>query len=269
MDPKPNLNQNIEQNEKLELSVVPIFRANDLYEAMFPEIKPLFAKGEELDMSSVQKLIDSIVSNKNKSVVIDDTCREALYHVELENLPKEFGLTELPTINGGFDFNAFSELLKKHYNIDFSAWDTIDQKIKELLDYKFSPELVKGLIDIAKRKNKNIQQILILTDSLADHVGDFPRENVLSVIRDEVRKEFGKDAKVVSTIEDLNDGDLAIVDRHNNLISHLKFDISHPKQVSILPLETEIFNNQENLKENVLDDNMDFIRKLRKIFEKK
>lgn len=295
------INQNPEnkvsklEQEKGELAVVPIFRANDLYQAMFPEVEPLFPKGKEIGYDEIKPLLNAIAKNKDKSVILDNTCREEILpETRLEDLPEEFGLKELPK---GFDSYVLGDLFKKHFNIDLKLDDTIDSKIREQLNFKFSPELTKELLEIVKSKNPNVKQVYILNNSIGDHAGDMSayapeyinsakeigasivseesfeerREHeslVLAILKKAVKEEFGVEPAIVSTLHqgDIKDGDLVIVDRHNSLVSDEKLNEVLPKQVALLPIETELHNNEQFLGGEVSSEGL--ANRLRKGFEK-
>lgn len=339
----------LEQNPEKEshvLAAVPIFRNNDLYQAVFPEIKPLFEKGEELDKkTSVKKIMDRIVENKDKAVVLDGTCLRALAYAELnllklDDFPAEFGLKELPIGKGkgpwgdvrdALDLENIKSLLKAHFNIDFSGKDedTIDRKIREQFNADFSPETVKDLLEIAEIKNPNIKRVYILTGSIADHFEyekllkepeeyldsakeieariplalELPdgrrtfsgwslerlkdleksiepedlikckakRRNeslVAAVFKKVVQEKFGIEPIIQVAIKaaDVVEGDLVIIDRHNSHSSD-KIDEKMPRQVSLLPIESELQNNEKYLGKEFANPNL--IKSMRAKFEKK
>jgi hypothetical protein len=297
------INQNPEnkvsklEQEKGELAFIPIFRNNDLYHAMFPEIKPLFEKGEDVDMTSIKKVVDAIIANENKAVIVDETCKEPLLYIELEHLPEKFALKELPTSNGGFDLEVFQKLLKTHYNIDFDPYTSIDEKLRKKIGQDFSVDLAKSLFEIAKNKNKNIKQVYILNNNIGDHAiltsdnseyvdsakeittsitfesneSEERKERVsliLAILKKAVEEEFGIEPKIVQTIKqsDISEGDLVIVDRHNSAISNEKLNEILPKQISLLPIETELYNNERFLGNELPSDSL--ANMLRKDFEK-
>lgn len=270
------------EKERGELAVVPIFRGNDLYQAMFPEVEPVFEKGENRDDSSAKKVLDAMIANPNKTVLLDKTCDSYLsYYLTLENLPKKFELTELPLVNNAFDKKALAKLLKIHYNIDYNPWGTIDAKLEGKLGHAFSPELVKGLFEIAKKKNEDMQKVYILTLHIADHT---PKQEVLNlkeyedlaeeisrtitytngwdteeakkqislvsaVLRETAEKELGIKPELIATVnmEDIQKGDFFVVDRHHPAVSKGNINERFPQQVLLLPLETELLNNEKFL----------------------
>lgn len=336
-----SLEQNPEK-EQSELAFVPIFRGNDLYQEIFPEIKPLFEKGEELDKrASVKKIMDRIVENKDKAVVLDGTCLWALQYakpslLKLEDFPVELGLKELPIGKmkipeleevDGLDLEAIKNLLKIHFNIDFSAEnkDTIDRRIREQFNVDFSPEEVKNLLEIAEIKNPNIKRVYVLTGAINDHVyckklleepgeylasakeieagiplasempgvrnWSFERlkelENILgpeeliqcekkrrkesivsAVFKKVIQEKFGIEPIMRPTIKaaDVAEGDLVIIDRHNSYSSD-EIDKKMPRQVSLLPLESELQKNEEYLGKDFANPNL--IKSMRAKFEKK
>lgn len=288
------------EQERRELAVVPIFRSNDLYQAMFPEIEPVFQKGEDLEGYSPEvklkrkKLIDFIVKNENKTIILDQTCEEQLWYVGLAELPDKFELDKMPK---EFPYE-FEKLLKIHYNIDYSFGITIDSRLREKLGQEFSPQVAKVLFEIAKRKNENIQQVYILTLNIADHTtkdvlnlkeyGNQAKEIshtisytsgwnteeekkritlVSTVLKDVAWKELGVEPELVATLNkaDIKHGDLIVVDRHNPAIVVEKINEIFPKQISQLPLETELYNNQKFLGDEMASKGL--VNVLRKIFE--
>lgn len=261
----PNI---IDENKekKPELKAVPIFRNNDLYAELFPEIKPVFEKGEKAE-NNVKKIIEAILKNENKAVVLDETCEDALSCVRLEDFPEKFNLKEIPkNKNGyGFDINAFRDLLKIHFNIELKK-ETIDSILGKKIGRGFSQELIKSLFEIAKQKNKNIKKVYILTKSIDDHVNSSEKEKVLPILIEEVKQNFGMDPIIIPTIHEsqIQEGDLIIADRHNELV--FEAVKRKPTQFSVLPIETELSNNERYLENKIEKDRL--VTLLRKEFEK-
>ncbi len=168
------------------------------------------------------------------------------------------------------------ELLKDRFQTEivFEGQNlyTIDEKLSKILGGTFSPELVKSLFEIAKQKNKNIKQIYILTENIKDHVHtedkEQVKETVVSTLVDEVKKDFSLEPIILPTMNasDIKDGDHIIVDRHNPLV-HGDIVQKKPTQFSVLPLETEISNNERYLEEKA--DKSKLVTILRKEFEEK
>ena len=261
---KPTLEQ------KGELAAVPIFRSNDLYDALFPEITPIFKKGEE---PNAKQIFEVIASCRDQAIVLDNTCYETILDtdkVTINDLPQEFELQEIPEDAWQVDLRAISELFKEKFSVDmpFYGDKTIDRKIDKALGQNFSPELAVGLLEIAKQKNHDIKRVYILSANISDHVGNFPKENVADLLKDTVQKEFGIEPNVVATISATNivEGDLIIVDRHNPTVSFLKLNETLPRQISLLPIETELFNNEQFLGEEIQSNTL--VAQLRKNFEK-
>lgn len=275
-----------EKKEKPKLEAIPIFRNNDLYAEIFPEIKPAFEKGED---PIAKKLFEVLMEYKNKKVILDNTCIETLQNSELGDFPSEFGLKEVPNVNGWTDMKKISELLKQYYDIDsdLSSGTTIDSKISELLQSNFSSESVRGLLEIAKGKNNNIKEVYILSNNIADHtgdfldffkdevsrlkeedIGDFYRDKVVAILKEEAIKEFGFEPKVISTIDNISDQSIQVItDRHNNAIYSQNLAERFPKQISMLPLASELFNNERFLGGSMCGTKV--ADEIRKIFEKK
>ncbi len=272
--------------EQSELVYYPIFRDNELYQAMFPEIKPLFAVGEEVGQDSVKKLIDEIILHENdKLIILDETCKRVLKLAKEEDFPKK---------------------------INTSCYDSsIDWKIEKHLHHEFSPGFAKTLFEKAKGKNKNVKQIYIVMQNLSDHSGSFRKldelpffnehldsakkilgeiENEykcsnngreyeheeklqtalnLSILRKAAEDEFGITPKFVMDIKPgyINDGDHIVVDRHNRLIGEFKIHTIIPNQISQLPLGTELFNYECFSSDSQISNSV--AKELRKLFEKK
>ena len=265
MEPKPNLTPNIELEEKLELDAIPVFRNNDLYAELFPKIKALFEKGEE---PSAKKIYDEIIKHKDKKVILDKTCLNALLDLEiakLEDFPKELDLKEIPVFRGEVLVSKIFELLKKDFSVEVES-NTIDYKISKVLG-NFSFESIKTLLEIAKSKNNNIKEIYILTNNLTDHIDNSLKDKALEILKEEIQKEFGFEPKIVPIIDTISDESIqVIVDRHNHAVSRSNLDERFPKQVSMLPLENELFNNQQFLGNELRNKNL--IKELRKEFIK-
>lgn len=286
------LKNKAENKEKPELEAIPIFRDNDLYVEMFPEIKPALEKGEE---PTLKKVLNAIIQHRNKTIILDKTCAYALsnfydddaekFTLKLSDFPKEFELSKLPI--GSIDEIEIriKELLKQKFNISVSE-DTIDQKI-EGRDGAFSAELVGDLLRIAKQKNKNIKNIFILTENISDHAlidedgkkiipnlefgSDYrvkAKKRVINTLVDEVKKNFGMEPIIVDVIDkyDIHNGDHIIADRHNPIIRADIFK-EKPTQFSVLPLETELYYNEKYLGNPIGTNKL--VDLFRKKFEKK
>lgn len=261
--------------KKPNLAAVPIFRSNDLYDTLFPEFEPLFKKGED---PNFKRIIDSIKNHSGKEVILDETCRRAIASVsvsgiKVEDLPAEFKLKKIPEDAGQMDMVKISKLFKKNFDVTLSQYNTIDRKIAKVLDCNFSPDLVKSLLEIAKQKNADIKRVYILSDNLADHVGDFPKDQVLEVLREKVQSELGVTPIIVPTFDyhDIQKGDHIIFDRHNHFMGSL-VDVETytlPKdlslQFSLLPLETELHNNEQFGDKKI--ESSTLVKTLRKSFE--
>ncbi|MFH1608424.1 MAG: hypothetical protein ABH951_00190 [Patescibacteria group bacterium] len=266
-DSIPNLNKE-NKEEKPELEAVPIFRNNDLYAELFPEIKPAFEKGEE---PTVKKILDAIIQYKDKKVILDSTCAYKIMdmdkeEVSISDFPKEFELNELPdhpTNEYIIDTKKIFQLLKEKFNITIVSQPvederfappliSIDEKIAKILASTFSQELIGELFSIAKQKNQNIKKVYILTENINDHIHGKNRDEVIptviSVLTDEVKKNFGIEPIILPTMSEseIKDGDLIVVDRHNLLVRG-KIVEQKPTQFSMLPMETELSNNERYL----------------------
>ena len=149
---------------------------------------------------------------------------------------------------------------------------TIDEKIGAVLGGTFSPELVKNLFEIAKQKNSNIKKVYILTGNIDDHIYTEDREMVLPtvvpILIDEATNNFGVEPTVLSTMNEseIQDGDFVVVDRHNPMLRGGIVQ-KKPTQFSVLPLETELSNNERYLENK--PSNAKLTTLLRKQFEKK
>ena len=261
-----------EQGERRELAVVPIFRSNDLYAKLFPEITPVFEKGEE---PTAKKVFEAIKQFPGKEVVLDDTCYKIIKSkskVSLEDFPIELEIKEVPNMRGEVDLKVVGQLFKEKFDISLPTdiHQTIDRKIAKEMNSNFSIEQVKGLFEIAKQKNPNIKQVYILSDNITDHVVPFPKEEVIDLLKEQVQAELHVEPTIIPTItlEEIKEGDLIIADRHNHAIAFSDNKINEllPRQVSILPLESELFNNQQFLNEEIQGDIL--VKSLRKVFEK-
>lgn len=254
---------NIEENEGLhELKAVPIFRNNDLYAELFPEIQPAFEKGED---PTLKKVFATIALYRGKNVILDKTCSTAITkpnraEISLNDFPSELELNEVPAHPQNekrMDRQKIFDLFKEKMNItilcDKDAFpETIDKKITEVLGGTFSPELVVSLFEIAKQKNNDIKNVYILTENIDDHIYTADRDQVLPTVVptlvEGAKIAFGVDAVILPTINasDIKDGDLIVTDRHNKIIRDGAV-AQKPSQFSVLPLETEISNNERYL----------------------
>jgi len=271
-DTQPN------HEQKTELAVFPIFRSNDLYDAMFPEINPVCEKGEE---PNVAKIFEEILKHPNSAIAVDMTCynaiEEELFNAiskkdenALQSFPKELGLSEAVAEGGKVRMEILPTLLKEKFNIDFSFDEDvlIETRVEQMLGGRFSVEVVKTLLNIAKEKNSDIKEVYLLSENITDHTGsEFPKEEILPTWQKEIETELGIEAKVVPTLteRDIKEGDLFIVNRHNPAISNLDLAKKFPKQVLLLPLESELRNNEQT-GQSVAGDGV--TKMLRAAFEK-
>lgn len=276
-----NIVPKIENKEvKKELSAIPIFRNNDLYSDLFPEIEPTFEKGEE---PTIKKILASILRYKNSNIILDKTCSDVLFYpniskVNLADFPEEFELKEIPLYsenNEVVDTGKIIKILKDKFNISIILDEddgffpvTIDQKIFESIGRKFSEELVEGLFEIAKHKNKNIKKIYILTNRITDHTyfGEDEKNKVIQVLKEEAQKCFNIDPLVIENMNEseIMEGDHIIADRHNPLV--FEAVKQKPTQFSVLPIETELHNNELYLESK--PEQKGIVSLLRKEFEK-
>jgi len=241
------------EKEKKPLAVAPIFRANDLYCAMFPEVKPLFNKGEQPD---AKKIFEAILQHKGQKVELDYTCMYELSQIkELEVIPIELSLAEVPMNGNKLDLKVIERLLSEKYGITFinyqGGWCTIDDTINQKTGFGFSPEVASVLVEIAKQKNPGAKKIYIIRECLEDHVaGNFSEDEIVQILTEEVKKAFGVEPIVVPELDRIiekaiSDPSVHIIkDRH---AGQYDFVDEHPKQVSSLPLITELHKNEEFL----------------------
>lgn len=283
-DQTSKIGTDLENKEKLgELEEIPIFRNNDLYAEMFPEIHPTFEKGEE---PTVKKIFDEIIKYQGKKIILDETCKSKIEYVEvvdckIEDFPLVLELKELPLHpkNAEFvDMDRIFEILKEKLDITLVLKNSegnptsVDEKIGAVLGGTFSPELVKNLFEIAKQKNSNIKKVYILTGNIDDHIFTEDRDAVLPTVVptlvDEAKKSFGVEPVVLPTMNgsQVQDGDFIIVDRHNALVRGGIVE-QKPTQFSVLPLETELSNNERYLENKPSHTKLTTL--LRKQFEKK
>ena len=274
----PDINQtggDLENKEKLnELEAIPIFRNNDLYTELFPEIKPTFEKGEE---PTLKKIVSEIIKYQNKKIIFDNTSRNIFMYGKIK--PEDFSENkewyEIVSGSEGHSISTgtFEELIKEKLGIEISS-TFIESEMNETFKNDFSPKLVDELFEIAKGKNSNIKQVYILSEAITDHVyefrSNFPKDKVVPTLVEEARKTFGIEPVVLATINEseIKEGDLIVVDRHN---SSVRGDIvsRKPTQFSVLPMETELSNNDRYLTGNHTKLSGELSKKLRKIFEKK
>ena len=214
----------------------------------------------------------------------------------MENLPNEINQNDFSNITEvKNDFRgervmlkkeAFVNQIKRQFNVDIENV-TIDEKVEKKIGWNFSPAMVKELLNIAKEKNPNeIKNIHILTNNIADHVeytedifGDptglsfeekrrIKSEKVLEILKTEVKKLFNSDPKVVDSFgnQEIKNNDLIIMDRHNEAVRISNINEKFPRQVSILPMETELDNNRKFLGGDFATGEL--INMLREDFEK-
>jgi hypothetical protein len=262
-----------EKQEAGKLKAIPIFRANDLYVKIFPEIEPAFQKGEE---PNSKKIFEILKKYQNKEIIFDNTCAKTLfYETNLEEIPNELNfIPKTYTYNEKefarlSDDKDFLKVLMEKWGVYFPknpSGNTIDKTISKKLGFGFSPEIVKTLFDIAKQKNSNLKQILILTDHLTDHVRDFPREQVLPLLQKGAMDAFSIEAKTLPIIEekDVKDDELIVLDRHNEAHGRNDLGKKMPMQTLLLPLETELFNYEQATGKK---PNFDLVSIVRKEFE--
>lgn len=268
----------VDKKNKHELAAVPIFRANDLYSSLFPEVKPVFERGEE---PTAKKIFDAILEHKNQEVILDQTCLATIMgrregsKLTPEDFPPELGLQEVPLgKDGSVDFGVIRSLLKEKFHIIFPSIEkpfplkgrpqTIDRKIENKMQTGFSPETVKWFLELSKKENQNIERVYINTDFLTDHVGTFPKEKVLDTLKAGVQEIFGIEPTIITDGHsgELGDRDLVIADRHSNLARSLK----EKKQLAVLPISDQMIRN-EKIKDTPFEASL--AKNIREDFEKK
>lgn len=166
--------ENLESKEKFkELGCYPIFRANDHYSDLFPEIEPLFKKGEQ---PNGNKVLAEILSHSDKEIVIDETCKQALYSLNGENIDKNVFSEDLGEYMKGYQFGyRLMCFLKEKRNIKIKD-KTIDNILIETLahDGVMSPEMAKDLVSILKIQNPKCDRVLLFVDMIRSHISPYP-----------------------------------------------------------------------------------------------
>lgn len=157
-----------EKKEKIgELAYVPIFRANNLYKTMFPEITPLVNQGEEPDP---KKIFEEIIKHPNSQIAIDGTCESALDRLSLDDVPKEISQEYIKTWQNGdayFDVRSYLESLGIQIkNIEYAI--SHDQEYFS----PFSPERAEPVVALLQEQMPNCNRVIISLDHLDDHTGN-------------------------------------------------------------------------------------------------
>ena len=229
---------------KKEFDFIPIFRGNDLYNAVF-QIDPVIPAEAKPD---AQKILDEVIKHSNKRIMFDGTCRKALCPFGLyirESLVEKIPV-EHRRCDAKGEYVLFEESLKEWKNIVFIE-ESIDWCAGEVVGGGMTTEILKELFQTVRAKNNNkINRVVILTDNLFDHAG--PRGISEP---DVIKKEMESVAKKVLhpdvilfqpniDSDEVGKLDLVVADRHHEIIIMHELWKKFPRNTLVLPLESAL-----------------------------
>lgn len=158
----------LENKEKLgELAYVPLFRGNALYNAMFPDVTPLFQAGEE---PNAKIILQEILKHKGEQIVMDGTTQNELQKLTAEDIAQILPDAEIKYYqNGNLDVMGSINPAFEKDNTTLSG--NLDSKITESQHEQFfSPEDAKEIVSLVKNQIPDVTHIIIALDGMSDHV---------------------------------------------------------------------------------------------------
>lgn len=168
------LNENKEKEKQLgKLAYYPIFRGNALYNAMFPDVEPLFQAGEE---PNGEVVLQEVLKHRDKKIVMDKTTIRALY--TLRDAPKKNENVDTPSL--------ISELLKEVGDLD--------NMIKENNEEKnfFSQEDAAEFVSLIKLQLPNVNRVILALDCINSHLFSGYDDFMLSLLNNKELEEEKK-----------------------------------------------------------------------------
>lgn len=159
---------NLEKKEQLgTLAYVPLFRGNALYNAMFPEVTPLFQAGEEPDAKII---LQEIFKHKDEKIITDGTVENELYKLTQEDIKEILPDAEIKYYqNGNLDVMSSIKPIFEKENITLSG--NLDSKIsKSQNEQFFSSEDAKEFISLINNQVPDCNRVIIALESLSSHV---------------------------------------------------------------------------------------------------
>ena len=186
-----------ESSEKRwQLAYYPIFRGNALYNAMFPEITPLYQAGEDPD---AEVILEEILKHPWEKVILDKTLSNELYRSE--KLTEEYLKHRFPAIEMTMESNNETALdtkqtlksIFKLYDISIH-YSTIDNMIHNNLSWGedfnvFSSQDAKNFVSLITAQVPNVDRVIIALNNISDHmfspVGEYFDNQVFQEKREE------------------------------------------------------------------------------------
>jgi|GEM_PF-2238374 len=160
--------ENKESKEQLgELASYPIFRGNALYNAMFPDVKPLFQAGEEPDAKII---LHEILKHKGEQIVMDKTTERELRELTKEDIAEILPDAEIKySQNGNLDVMGSLQSVFEKGNIILSG--NIDSMLSKSQDEQFfSAEDAKEIISLVKNQVPDVNRVVIGLNNISDHI---------------------------------------------------------------------------------------------------
>lgn len=158
-----------ESKEQLgELAYYPIFRGNTLYNAMFPDVKPLFQAGEE---PNAKLILQDIFKHKGERIVMDRTTKDALYKkLAVEDINQIIPNAEIEYARDGSLY--IMETLKIAFEKDnIAPIQNLDVMVSSGEDENFfSPEDAKELVSLIKNQIPDANRVILALDRIGAHV---------------------------------------------------------------------------------------------------
>lgn len=169
------LNKNKEKKEKLgKLAYYPIFRGNALYNAMFPDVEPLFQAGEE---PNGEVVLQEVLKHRDKKIVMDKTTIRALYTLRDDTERKNENV-DTPSL--------ISELLKEVGDLD-----NMIKKNNEEKNF-FSQEDAAEFVSLIKLQLPNVNRVILALDCINSHLFSGYNDFMLSLLNNKELEEEKK-----------------------------------------------------------------------------
>ncbi len=248
------------------LAVLPVFRANALYCAMFPEIEPLFKENE---VPSPKKLYEFLAQQAGKSVMLDLTCFFAGHKnakdLTLADFPEALELKKVPTRDNGETLIVWDvyKAFRKKMDVRLSQ-TAIDSVIENSIEKKFDKETVKTILTTAKQKNADIKEVILITNHINNHIGKIitPETELETIIlfREGIKEELGLEMVTRYDIawKDIKPTNMVIVDRHHPMIckeNEIWMDWNF-NRLLILPIASELHYQEKFLGKKTLPESL-------------
>jgi hypothetical protein len=247
------------------------------YSGITPEDFP-----EEIDPKDLltEKILYKGSTTEQKRICLDKekfmSMVKKQFNIEIENeiidrkIEKKIGYSFSPEMVDELLNMAIKKNDNEIKNVYVLIGNLIDHTGKEYLE-NLPSNLELSEIEVERMKEDIKVSVPSFTES---EINNYIKDNkekfakVLDILKTEIKKVLDLEPKIIDFIEysKIEKSDLVIVDRHNLFVRRDNMDEKIPKQVSMLPMETELKNNRDFLGKDFATDGL--IEKLREEFTK-